>query len=124
VLALIHVFLDNARYHHAKLVQEWLSRPGCRIKLHFIPSYCPHLNPIERLWGLMHRNVTHNKTYATCAQFADATLGFLREKAPRNWAEFCDAAQGWRMQSTFMGCVEVPRRSLRPPAHQQLRITH
>ena len=71
MLALIHVFLDNARYHHAKLVQQWLARPDCRIKLHFIPPYCPHLNPIERLWGLMHRNVTHNKTYETCAQFAD-----------------------------------------------------
>ena len=82
MLALIHVFLDNARYHHAKLVQEWLALPGRRIKLHFIPTYCPHLNPIERLWGLMHRNVTHNKCYATCAQFADATLSFLREKVP------------------------------------------
>ena len=91
MLALIHVFLDNARYHHARLVQEWLARPGCRIKLHFIPSYCPHLNPIERLWGLMHRNVTHNKCYATCAQFADATLGFLRETVPRNWADLCDS---------------------------------
>ena len=46
---LIHVFLDNARYHHAKLVQAWLARPGCRIKLHFIPVYSPHLDPIERL---------------------------------------------------------------------------
>ena len=27
MLALIHVFLDNARYHHAKLVQEWLCSP-------------------------------------------------------------------------------------------------
>jgi hypothetical protein len=61
LMMLIHVFLDNARYHHAKLVQQRLARPGCRIKVHFIPSYCPHLNPIERLWGLMHRNVTHNK---------------------------------------------------------------
>jgi transposase len=91
MLAYIHVFLDNARYHHAKLVQEWLARPGCRIKLHFIPSYCPHLNPIERLWGLMHRNVTHNKCYATCAQFANATLGFLRETVPRNWTDLCDS---------------------------------
>ena len=32
---------------------------------------------IERLWGVMHKHVTHNKSYATCAQFADATLGFL-----------------------------------------------
>jgi transposase len=51
-----------------------------------IPSYCPHLNPIERLWGPMRRNVTH----ATCAQFA-ATLGFLREQVPRNWVRFCDS---------------------------------
>jgi len=91
LMALLHVFLDNARYHHAKLVQEWLARPGCRIKLHFIPAYCPHLNPIERLWGVMHRNVTHNRTYATCAQFAEATLGFLRDKVHRNWAAYRDS---------------------------------
>ncbi|MGA2886319.1 MAG: transposase, partial [Halobacteriota archaeon] len=78
-------------YHHAKIVREWLAQPGRRIKLHFIPAYCPHLNPIERLWGVMHRNVTHNKTYATCAQFADATLDFLREKVPRSWADLRDS---------------------------------
>jgi transposase len=83
MLALIHVFLDNARYHHAKLVQDWLARPGCRIRLHFLPPYCPHLNPIERLWGVMHKHVTHNKCYATCAQFADATLGFRQAAASR-----------------------------------------
>ena len=38
LLICIHVFLDNARYHHAKLVQAWLSRPGCRIRLHFLPA--------------------------------------------------------------------------------------
>jgi transposase len=91
LMMLIHVFLDNARYHHAQLVQQWMARPGCRIRLHFIPSYCPHLNPIERLWGVMHRNVTHNKCYATVAQFADATLGFLRHTVPRNWATMCDS---------------------------------
>jgi transposase len=52
---LIHLFLDHARYHHAKLMQAWLARPECRIKLHFVPAYCPHLNPIERLWGLMRK---------------------------------------------------------------------
>jgi transposase len=91
LMAFIHVYLDNARYHHAKLVRAWLERPGCRIKLHFIPPYCPHLNPIERLWGVMHRNITHNKTYATCAEFANATLEFLREKVPRNWPRFRSA---------------------------------
>ncbi len=44
------------------------------------------MNAIERLSGLMHEPFTPNKCYETCAQFADATLGFLREKVPRNWA--------------------------------------
>jgi transposase len=91
LMAMIHVFLDNAAYHHAKIVRAWLAQPGRRIKLHFVPAYCPHLNPIERLWGVMHKHLTHNKTYATCRQFADATLEFLREKIPRNWPEFSDA---------------------------------
>lgn len=89
--AQIHVFLDNARYHHAKIVKEWLSQPGRRIALHFVPSYCPHLNPIERLWALMHQHLTHNKTYPTCREFADAIFDFLRNEVPRRWGEFCDS---------------------------------
>lgn len=88
---LIHVFLDNARYHHAKLVQAWLARPDCRITLHFIPAYCPHLNPIERLWGLMHRHTTHNKCYASFKDFSIAMLEFLRRDVPKNWSTWCDA---------------------------------
>ena len=37
-MRLIHVFVDNARYHHARLVREWLAQPGRRIKLHFHPA--------------------------------------------------------------------------------------
>ena len=87
LMVCIHVYLDNASYHHAKLVKEWLSRPGRRIKLHFLPTFCPHLNPIERLWGVMHKNITHNKCYETCGEFAEATLGFLRDEVRRRWAE-------------------------------------
>ena len=87
---LIHLFLDNARYHHAKQVQEWLNKSGCRTKLHFIPTYCPHLDPIERLWGLMHKHITHNRCHATFKQFSEAVLTFLREEVPRKWQTYCD----------------------------------
>jgi len=88
---LIHVFLDNAKYHHALLVQQWLAQPGCRIRVHYIPTYCPHLDPIERLWGLMHRNITHNRSYKTYNDFCNSVLHFLREEVPKNWATFCDS---------------------------------
>lgn len=82
--------LDNARYHHAKLVQAWLARPKCRIKLHFIPAYCPHLDSIERLWRLMHKHITHSRCYQTYVEFRDAILTFLREGVPRNGHVYCD----------------------------------
>jgi transposase len=85
---LIHLFVDNARYHHA--VQAWLARPGCRMKVHFILAYCPHLDPIEPLWGLMHKHVTHSRCHATFADFKAAILTFLREEVPRKWNTYCD----------------------------------
>ena len=91
LLVVIHVFLDNARYHHAQIVREWLAQPGRRIRLHFIPAYCPHLNPIERLWGVMHKHLTHNTGYATYRDFAEVVLDFLREHVPRRWPEFRDS---------------------------------
>ena len=39
----------------------------------------PRLNPIERLWELMHKHITHNRCYERFADFRDAMLGFLRE---------------------------------------------
>ena len=86
----IHVFLDNATYHHAILVREWLGQPGRRIRLYFIPSYCPHLDPIERCWGVMHEHVTNNRSYETFAQFRSAILRFLRRTVPKKWDRFRD----------------------------------
>lgn len=88
MMATIHVFLDNARYHHAKVLQPWLNSSDRKVKLHFLPSYAPHLNPIERLWGVMHKCVTHNRHYPTFNQFTDAILGFFRKILPDKWKEF------------------------------------
>ena len=66
-----------------------VAQPGRRIKLHFIPAYCPHLNPIERLWGYA-RHTTHNKCYSSFTDFSSAMLHFLRDDVPRNWRTYCD----------------------------------
>jgi len=79
MLVLIHVFLDT----HAIIMRNragMARSAGAANKAALHPALLPHLNPIERLWGVMHKHVTHNKSYATCAQFADETLSFLREK--------------------------------------------
>ncbi len=89
-MRLIHVFVDNASYHHANVVKEWLATAGRKIVLHFLPPYCPHLDPIERLWGLMHEHITHNRDYKTFAEFKREIITFLRHTVPKGWNRFCD----------------------------------
>jgi len=86
----IHVIWDNAPYHKCAQVRAWLSRSNCRVNLIRLPAYCPHLNPIERLWAVMHQYVTHNRFYATQPKFAAAILAFFRQTIPKDWRNFRD----------------------------------
>jgi len=86
----IHVYLDNASYHHANIVRDWLKEQHRKSVLHFIPPYCPHLDPIEQCWALMHQHTTHNRDYKTFRQFKRAILKFLKHTIPKNWNRLCD----------------------------------
>ena len=82
----IHVFLDNARYHHAKILKPWLESSERRIKLHFLPPYAPHLNPIERLWSVMHKWVTTIVTTPHSTSSQKQFLGSFAKPYPNSGA--------------------------------------
>jgi transposase len=58
---MIHVVLDNYCIHSTRQVELSLdSEQGRRLRLHFLPPYCPDHNRIERTWRDLHANVTRN----------------------------------------------------------------
>jgi putative transposase len=57
----LYVVLDNVRFHHAKRLKPVLEKYKHKIELVFLPPYSPDLNPIERVWWLMRKKVTHNR---------------------------------------------------------------
>lgn len=59
----ILLVLDNARYHHAKVLQPWLESVSDLLELCFLPPYSPDINIIERLWKKTRREVTHNRYF-------------------------------------------------------------
>lgn len=73
----IYMILDNASYHHAKVVTSYIKTKR-RIKLVFLPPYSPNLNPIERLWKLMHQKLTWNRYFPTFKEFRNKTLTFFK----------------------------------------------
>jgi transposase len=72
----IHVIWDNAGYHRDKEIQKFAN--DLAIKLHYLPPYSPNLNPIERLWGILHEEVRYNKYYGTFSEFTASTIHFLK----------------------------------------------
>lgn len=62
------VVLDNARYHHARLLYEWLEKNGDILHLDFLPPYSPDLNHIERVWKLTRRQCLHNRYFPTLGE--------------------------------------------------------
>ncbi len=72
----VYLILDNAKYHHAKLVRNWvLNHP--RFTLMYLPAYSPNLNLIERLWRFFHQKVTNNRYFETFKEFKQETLQFF-----------------------------------------------
>lgn len=44
------LFVDNARAHHGKLVNEFLNQYKQTFKIEYFPAYTPELNPTEQCW--------------------------------------------------------------------------
>lgn len=72
----VHIIWDNAGYHRDMRIQEFSEALG--IHLHYLPPYSPNLNPIERLWKIMHEYVTYNQYYGKFEDFKCSLINFLK----------------------------------------------
>jgi transposase len=81
----LHVILDNYRIHKSEIVQAALGGYlAGKIKLHFLPPYCPDYNKIERVWQDLHANVTRNHREPDMTTLMEAVRYYLRK---RNWGK-------------------------------------
>jgi transposase len=79
----IHVILDNYGIHSSKIVAIALANFASRIRLHFLPPYCPDNNAIERVWKDLHANVTRNHHCATMKELMGEVRYHLRKRNRR-----------------------------------------
>jgi transposase len=75
----ITLIADNATYNRAAVVREWLARPGCRVRVVYLPPYAPNLNLIERLWRFFKKKALWNTHHQGLADFRTAIRGFFAD---------------------------------------------
>jgi len=74
----IHIVLDNFKIHDSHRTRIALAALGSRVKLHFLPPYCPDHNRIERVWKDLHDNVTRNHTCRTMIELMKEVYAYLQ----------------------------------------------
>jgi putative transposase len=76
----IHVICDNAAFHkpeRCRKVRRYLAQWGHRIVLHFLPTYAPETNPIERVWWHLHEEITRNHRCRDIEELIDLVFNWL-----------------------------------------------
>ncbi len=82
----IILVMDGAGWHKSKK----LCIPK-NIAIIFLPPYCPELNPVERFWLYMKKEILRNKFYDSLDQLKDVTCSFLNSVSPLTIISICSS---------------------------------
>jgi transposase len=71
------MIFDNAGYHEKKDLGPFFADNRHRLRPLSLPPYSPNLNPIERVWRMTRRQVTHNRYFESLNQLVDSMECFV-----------------------------------------------
>jgi transposase len=80
----IIIVMDQAGWHKTKD----LKHPDTVTPL-YLPSYSPELNPIEKLWQWLRKEVTHNAVFHKFEDMMDALEKEIRRLTSEKLAQLC-----------------------------------
>jgi len=84
----ILLIVDNFSSHTARAVTEWLAEHP-RLQLLYLPKYCSHLNPVERIWLQLKNKIAPNRLYGSMEILLQTADTFFHEMTPQRalaWA--------------------------------------
>ena len=70
--------MDNAGYHHARIVKDFLAAHTGELEPYWLPPYSPELNLIEYAWGYLKETATNNYFFGSVERMQGAVEGACR----------------------------------------------
>jgi transposase len=77
----IVLMVDNFSSHTAHAVGRWLAVHP-RLQLYYLPKYCSHVNPVERIWLRLKNRLAANRLYGSMKVLLETTEAFFTAMTP------------------------------------------
>jgi len=84
----IVLIVDNFSSHTAHAVTDWVAVHP-RLQLCYLPTYCSHLNPVERIWLRLKNTLAANRLYGAMRFLQETVEAFFTAMTPQQaltWA--------------------------------------
>ncbi len=85
----IYLIWDNAKAHEAKALNNWITswngKGKVKLKVLPLPTYSPWLNPIEPVFGDLHKKIIAGSNFRWPCNMADAIHKYF---CHRNWKTY------------------------------------
>lgn len=90
----VFVILDNLKVHHGKIVKKWAQENEDQIRLFYIPSYAPELNPDEYLNRDLKKNVNAKRFPKNDNELKSNLTSFMKklQKRPSRVCNYFNAS--------------------------------
>ena len=81
----LFLILDHASWHRAQDLKKFFFENQHRLLGIFLPPYSSELNPIERVWRITRRQITHNRHFESIQDLEAALIPYFSEwEQPNN----------------------------------------
>lgn len=75
----VFLIIDNASWHHAKIIREFVKQNKHRLKIEFFPAYSPEYNPSEQCWKSLKKNLITTRLFLSLGGLADQIKEYFRK---------------------------------------------
>ena len=76
----VFLVVDNASWHKAKKVNEFLEENNHRLQINYFPRYSPEYNPSEQCWKALKRDLLTTKLFVSTEGMKDEVQTYFNEK--------------------------------------------
>lgn len=76
--------MDQASWHKSYSLRKY-----GEITIKYLPPYSPELNPVEKLWWWLRKEVVHNRIFKTITEIMDALEKEFKKLSPSKILSLC-----------------------------------